>query len=142
MSAIATATPIGGSEQDARGNARHSKLARPDQPVVGILGAARIAPELLIGKLFPALGCGAVIFPTYGGRFGYSPTTCRELAANARPALAVPAGGITLNRVTELLDFYGSDTMLLIGGNLLLAGDRIAEESAAFAKAVALHGKS
>jgi ribulose-bisphosphate carboxylase large chain len=103
-------------------------------------GAARIAPELLIGKLFPALGCGAVIFPTHGGRFGYSPATCRELAANARPALAVPAGGITLNRVTELLDFYGHDTMLLIGGNLLLAKDRITEESAAFADAVARHG--
>jgi ribulose-bisphosphate carboxylase large chain len=103
-------------------------------------GAARIAPELLIGKLFPALGCGAVIFPTYGGRFGYSPATCRALVANARPALAVPAGGITLNRVSELLDFYGPDTMLLIGGNLLLAGERITEESAAFAEAVAQHG--
>ena len=103
-------------------------------------GAARIAPELLIGRLFPALGCGAVIFPTHGGRFGYSPETCRELAANARPALAVPAGGITLNRVAELLDFFGSDTMLLIGGNLLLAKDRITEESAAFVSAVARHG--
>ena len=37
-------------------------------PAMG--GAARIAPEVLIGKLFPALGAGAVIFPTYGGRFG------------------------------------------------------------------------
>jgi ribulose-bisphosphate carboxylase large chain len=107
-------------------------------PAMG--GAARIAPELLIGKLFPMLGCGAVIFPTYGGRFGYSPQTCRELAANARPALAVPAGGIVLNRVTELLDFYGPDTMLLIGGNLLMARERITEESAAFAEAVAQHG--
>ncbi len=107
-------------------------------PAMG--GAARIAPELLIGRLFPALGCGAVIFPTYGGRFGYSPATCRELVANARPALAVPAGGITLNRVTELLDFYGPDTMLLIGGNLLLAQERITEESAAFVGAVARHG--
>ena len=40
----------------------------------------------------------------------------------------------------ELLDFYGPDTMLLIGGNLLLARDRIAAESAAFAAAVARHG--
>jgi ribulose-bisphosphate carboxylase large chain len=107
-------------------------------PAMG--GAARIAPELLIGKLFPALGCGAVIFPTYGGRFGYSPATCREIAANARPALAVPAGGIVLSRVTELLDFYGPDTMLLIGGNLLLARERITQEAAAFAAAVARHG--
>jgi ribulose-bisphosphate carboxylase large chain len=102
-------------------------------------GAARIAPELLIGKLFPALGCGAVIFPVYGGRFGYSQATCRELVNNAKPALAVPAGGITLDRVTELLDFHGPDTMLLIGGSLLLARDRIAEASAAFVQAVAEH---
>jgi len=105
-------------------------------------GAARIAPELLIGRLFPALGCGAVIFPTYGGRFGYSPETCRELAANARPAMAVPAGGITLDRVSELLDFYGPDTMLLIGGSLLAARERITEAAAAFAGAVARHGVS
>ena len=104
-------------------------------------GAARIAPELLLGKLFPALGCGAVIFPTYGGRFGYSPDTCQRLVTNARPCLPVPAGGITLNRVPELLDFYGPDTMLLIGGNLLLARERIPEESAAFVNAVASHGK-
>ena len=108
-------------------------------PALG--GAARIAPELLIGKLFPALGAGAVIFPTYGGRFGYSPETCRVLADNARPALAVPAGGITLDRVPALLDFYSPDTMLLIGGNLLLARDRITAESAAFARAVAHHGE-
>ncbi len=106
-------------------------------PAMG--GAARIAPELLIGKLFPSLGCGAVIYPVYGGRFGYSPETCREIRDNAKPALAVPAGGITLNRVPELLDFHGPDTMLLIGGNLLLARDRIAEESAAFVNAVASH---
>ncbi len=109
-------------------------------PAMG--GAARIAPELLIGRLFPALGCGAVIFPTFGGRFGYSPATCRELAGNAKPALAVPAGGITLDRLPELLDFYGPDTMLLIGGNLLLAKDRITEASSAFAAAVARHGNS
>jgi ribulose-bisphosphate carboxylase large chain len=108
-------------------------------PAMG--GAARIAPEFLIGKLFPALGCGAVIFPTYGGRFGYSQATCRDLANNARPSLPVPAGGIVLSRVTELLDFYGPDTMLLIGGSLLLARDQIARESAAFAQAVAAHGE-
>jgi S-methyl-5-thioribulose 1-phosphate isomerase len=108
-------------------------------PALG--GAARVAPEFLIGRLFPALGCGAVIFPTHGGRFGYSPATCRALATNAAPALAVPAGGITLARVPELLDFYGPDTMLLVGGDLLLARGRIAEAAARFADAVANHGE-
>ena len=109
-------------------------------PAMG--GAARIAPELLIGKLFPMLGCGAVIFPVYGGRFGYSRATCRDIADNARPALAVPAGGIALDRVDELLDFHGPDTMLLVGGSLLLARERVTEEAAAFARAVARHGES
>ena len=113
-------------------------------PTMG--GATRIAPELLIGKLFPLMGADAVIFPTYGGRFGYSTASCRELAANAtsplaplRAALPVPAGGMTLARVPEKLDFYGPDTMLLIGGNLLSARDRLTEETAAFTRAVAEH---
>ena len=53
-------------------------------PTLG--GAARIAPDLLIGKLFRLLGADAVIFPNHGGRFGYSPDTCRRLAANATGA--------------------------------------------------------
>jgi len=61
-------------------------------------GATRIAPELLIGKLFRLLGARRVVFPNYGGRFGYTPDTCRQLAANARapwhdlpPSIPVPA---------------------------------------------------
>jgi ribulose-bisphosphate carboxylase large chain len=113
-------------------------------PALG--GAARIAPELLIGKLFRLLGADAVIFPTYGGRFGYSEQTCRMLAGNARtawlglkPSLPVPAGGMSLERVAEILDFYGPVTMLLIGGSLLSARERLTEATAAFTRAVAGH---
>ena len=109
-------------------------------------GAARIAPELLIGKLFRLMGADAVIFPSFGGRFGYSPKTCGLLARNARrtdegmkAAMPVPAGGMTVERTREILDFYGEDTMLLIGGNLLLARDRITEETKRFTSAVAGH---
>jgi len=105
-------------------------------------GASRIAPELLIGKLFRLIGADAVIFPNFGGRFGYSPETCRDLAHNARgtgmrSALPVPAGGMTLERTREILDFHGKDTMLLIGGNLMMAGDRITENAEQFSRAVA-----
>jgi ribulose-bisphosphate carboxylase large chain len=112
-------------------------------------GAAKIAPELLIGGLFRLMGADALIFPSYGGRFGYSRETCDVLAANARraddgmkAALPVPAGGMTLERTPEILDFYGKDTMLLIGGNLLLARDRITEETQRFTRAVAGHNYS
>jgi ribulose-bisphosphate carboxylase large chain len=46
---------------------------------------------------------------------------------------------MTLERTGEILDFYGHDTMLLIGGDLLLAHERLAEETAAFTQAVARH---
>jgi ribulose-bisphosphate carboxylase large chain len=104
-----------------------------------LAGAARIAPPLLLGKLFRMLGADAVIFPNHGGRFGYSPETCRRLAETAlqerdglRPCVPVPAGGMTTDRVPEMLDFYGPDIMLLIGGGLLAARERLVEQTAAF----------
>jgi ribulose-bisphosphate carboxylase large chain len=113
-------------------------------PTMG--GGARIVPELLIGKLFRLLGADAVLFPNHGGRFGYTPDTCRRLAEQARapwggirPSIPVPAGGMTLERVPEMLDFYGPDAMLLIGGSLLAARERLTEETAAFTCAVAQH---
>jgi ribulose-bisphosphate carboxylase large chain len=110
-------------------------------------GAARIAPPLLLGKLFRLLGADATVFPNYGGRFGYSPATCRELADAARASWSglratapVPAGGMTPDRIDEMLQFYGQDVMLLIGGGILAAGARVSEETAAFVAAVARHG--
>lgn len=109
-------------------------------------GASRIAPPLLLGKLFRLLGADATIFPNHGGRFGYSAETCRALAAAAlaawdgvRATVPVPAGGMTPERVPEMLDFYGPDAMLLIGGGLLAARERVIEETAAFTKLVRQH---
>ena len=102
-------------------------------------GAARIAPALLLGTLFRVLGADAVVFPNYGGRFGYSPDTCRALARAAldrreglRPTVPVPAGGMTTDRVREMLDFYGADVMLLIGGALLEARENLRAATSAF----------
>jgi ribulose-bisphosphate carboxylase large chain len=44
-----------------------------------------------------------------------------------------------LERVDELLDFYGPDTMLLIGGNLLIERERILERTREFTDRVAAH---
>lgn len=111
-------------------------------PAMG--GAARIAPPLLIGKLFRLLGADAVIFPNHGGRFGYAAATCAAIAETARGAwnglrqsLPVPAGGMTLERLPELLDFYGPRCMILIGGALLSAQERLTSEAAAFVEQVA-----
>jgi ribulose-bisphosphate carboxylase large chain len=119
----------------------HTGMAFMAHP--SLAGAARLAPPLLIGKLFRLLGADAVVFPNHGGRFGYSPATCARLAqaaradwAGLRAAVPVPAGGMTPARVPEMLDFYGADIMLLIGGGLLAARERLTEETAAFVAAV------
>jgi ribulose-bisphosphate carboxylase large chain len=106
-------------------------------------GAGRIAPPLLLGRLFRLLGADATIFPNHGGRFSYSRTTCLAIAAAARdpwhglqPTLPVPAGGMTLDRVDEMLAGYGPDTMLLIGGGLLSAKEKLLERAKEFVAAV------
>ncbi len=109
-------------------------------------GIARIAPPLFYGKLFRLLGADAVVYPNHGGRFGYPPATCLELAEAARrpwgqvrPCLPVPAGGMTLARVGEMLNFYGPDTIVLIGGALLATRERLTAEVAEFVETVARH---
>jgi ribulose-bisphosphate carboxylase large chain len=121
---------------------RHPDIAFMAHPAMA--GAARIAPPLLLGKLFRLLGADATIFPNHGGRFGYTEVTCRRIAETARapcgglaPCVPVPAGGMPLARVPEMLDFYGPDTILLIGGGLLAARERLAEEARAFVRRVA-----
>jgi ribulose-bisphosphate carboxylase large chain len=106
-------------------------------PALG--GAARIAPAVLLGTLFRLFGADATIFPNHGGRFSYSPQTCQSLCQAARgpldslaPTLPVPAGGMTVDRVEEMLAGYGVDTMLLIGGALLAAGDALAARAREF----------
>jgi ribulose-bisphosphate carboxylase large chain len=121
-------------------------VAGLDVPVLAhpALAGWRMAPSLLLGKLFRLLGADAVIFPNAGGRFAYDAATCGAIATAARSpwrgvagCLPVPAGGMGLERVPEMLAFYGSDTMLLIGGSLLLDPARVGERARAFATQVA-----
>lgn len=107
-------------------------------------GAARVAPPVLLGTLFRLFGADATIFPNHGGRFSYSRETCLAIAAAARrpmqglkPVLPVPAGGMNVERVDEMIRSYGSDSMLLIGGGLLSAGERLPERTREFVRKVA-----
>ena len=122
-------------------------LTMPVMAHPAFAGALRVAPELLFGKLFRLLGSDAVIYPNYGGRFSYSKQVCLTLAANLRqpwgdlkPALPVPAGGMQVDRVDEMVQFYGKDTVLLIGGSLYMAGDALLERSRTFVENVRRSG--
>jgi len=110
-------------------------------------GNVRIDPALLLGRLFRLFGADATIFPNFGGRFCYDRDTCRAIARFAReplggvPAvLPVPAGGMSIERVDEMIREFGTDVMLLIGGNLLsavcAAGDSVLARATAFVERV------
>jgi len=125
--------------EQVRADAGVPLLAHP-----ALAGHARIGAPLLLGKLFRLFGADATIFPNWGGRFSLPRTECLAIAGQARaslgghaPALPVPAGGMSVDRVDEMLDDYGCDTMLLIGGNLLAAGDAMPQRAAQFAARVA-----
>ena len=49
--------------------------------------------------------------------------------------LPVPAGGLAVERVRELVDVYGPDVMLLIGGSLLMARDDLVARTRTFTQA-------
>jgi len=97
----------------------------------------------LLGKLFRWLGADAVIFPNFGGRFAYTREQCAGIAtlgrddwAGYRPTLPVPAGGLSVERAAELVDFYGADVMLLVGGSLLAAAEELPARTRAFVAGV------
>jgi S-methyl-5-thioribulose 1-phosphate isomerase len=118
----------------ARGELDVPVLAHP-----ALSGAQRIAPLALLGTLFPLYGADGVIFTSFGGRFSYDRETClrlveelREPRAAIAPALPVVGGGMTVDRVDDILAAYGVDCMLLVGGSLLEAGEGLVERSRDF----------
>jgi ribulose-bisphosphate carboxylase large chain len=109
--------------------AEHATVPVLGHPSFG--GATRIAPEVLYGKLFPLYGADATIFANFAGRFAYSRETCGRIAGELTrpgtpglvPTLPMPAGGIKYHQVDDVLNFYGHEVILLIGGGLYEAGD-------------------
>jgi ribulose-bisphosphate carboxylase large chain len=84
-----------------------------------------ISHGLLIGMINRLAGADLCIFPNYGGRFSFSPEECRDIQVRCseelgsiRPSWPSPGGGMTLDRIDEMITFYGNDVTLLIGGAL------------------------
>lgn len=70
-------------------------------------------------------GADITIFPNFGGRFSYTIDECLEIASYAReplgdlkPAWISPAGGMSIDRLSDMFQSYGKDTAALIGGAL------------------------
>jgi len=86
-----------------------------------------IEPGIMLGTIFRLAGVDITIFVNHGGRFNYRKEECESIAralraplGKIRPALAAPAGGMTIERVDEMASEYGADTVLVLGGALLM----------------------
>jgi len=122
-----------------------------DVPIMGhpaFLGSYSASPTngIAHGKLYGTLmrlaGADLSVYPNYGGRFSFSRQECRDIAkalgeplGDLAPAFPSPGGGMTLDRVQEIVEFYGNDVALLIGGDLH-RGDNLAKTAADFREAV------
>ncbi|WP_295408995.1 RuBisCO large subunit C-terminal-like domain-containing protein [uncultured Thiocystis sp.] len=105
---------------------------------------AGLSHGVLYGQLNRLAGADATIFPSWGGRFAFTQAECRDLVAGAtrpmgelRTIFPVPGGGMRLDRVAELRDFYGRDCILLIGGDLHAQGTDLVENCRRFAELTA-----
>jgi ribulose-bisphosphate carboxylase large chain len=85
--------------------------------------------ELLFGQLPRLAGADATIYPNFGGRFGFTRDECFGIVrgtdtamGSLRPIFPTPGGGMSLDRVPEMLEAYGRDVILLIGGGLMSPG--------------------
>jgi ribulose-bisphosphate carboxylase large chain len=85
-----------------------------------------MSPAILLGTLFRLFGADISVFPNSGGRFTFSYQECQDLASALRDPLGQlktcfpsPAGGMTVEKVGAMVDAFGDDTALLIGGALL-----------------------
>jgi len=116
------------------------------------LGSHTVSPGqgirhgLLFGLFMRMAGADISIFPNHGGRFTFTESQCLDIRdccltewAGLPAIWPAPGGGMTLDRLDDLLNGYGRDVVLLIGG-ALHRGD-LAVNAAALADRVRAHAR-
>jgi ribulose-bisphosphate carboxylase large chain len=99
--------------------------------------------QVVFGQLPRLAGADASIFVNYGGRFPFSQDDCRGIVFGATSSLGsypaifpVPAGGMTLDRLPDMHQFYGPQVIFLIAGGLYAHGPDLAENARQFRRRV------
>jgi ribulose-bisphosphate carboxylase large chain len=98
---------------------------------------------VIFGQLARLAGADATIFPNFGGRFSFSREECKDIVegtalpmGNLKTIFPAPGGGMSLDRVPEMLETYGHDLIFLIGGGLFKHGPDLVENCRYFRKMV------
>jgi ribulose-bisphosphate carboxylase large chain len=86
--------------------------------------------RFFFGLLQRLMGVDIVVYPNFGGRFGFSREECLSIVdgctapfGNLAPILPAPGGGMTFARIPEMRSTYGNDVIYLVGGALLRERD-------------------
>lgn len=119
-----------------------------DLPLVShpaLLGSMVVSPEnglshrVVFGQLQRLAGADASIYPNYGGRFGFSREECRSIVHGCVEPMGdyaaifpTPGGGMSLERIPELLDLYGNEVIFLVGGSLYSRSPNLVENAQYF----------
>lgn len=97
-------------------------------------GTNGISHAALYASYARLAGADITIYPSFGGRYGFSKQMCLDVAnacrANNgffRPILPSPGGGMKLELAPLLYEMYGRDAVFLFGGGAMRYQDRIAE---------------
>ncbi|HTN98957.1 MAG TPA: RuBisCO large subunit C-terminal-like domain-containing protein [Nordella sp.] len=112
-------------------------------------GANMITPttgfshRFYFGLLQRLMGVDAVIYPNFGGRFGFTLKECQSIAEGCRaefggykPVVPAPGGGMTFERIPEMRAAYGDRVMYLVGGALIREKADLVEASKRLVAAV------
>ncbi len=89
--------------------------------------------RFFFGTLQRLMGVDAVVFPNFGGRFGFSREECLSILegctedlGGAKPIFPAPGGGMTFERIPDMRRAYRDNVIYLIGGALLRENDLVA----------------
>ncbi len=102
-----------------------------------------ISPSCLFGTLCRIAGADATIYPNFGGRFSFSRKdcaaivrACTEELGSMRPIFPTPGGGMTMERIPEMLQLYGDDVIYLVGGGLFRHSNDLVENCRYFRRLI------
>lgn len=97
-------------------------------------GMNGISHYALFGQMMRLSGADTCVYPNYGGRFAFSKEECKSIVAGAqvemgsvKTILPAPGGGMTMERIPDMLETYQQDVIYLIGGGIFKQGPDLTE---------------
>jgi ribulose-bisphosphate carboxylase large chain len=97
-------------------------------------GTNGLSPSMLYAAYPRLAGADISIYPSFGGRYGFSKELCVQVAEACRdpkglfkPIMPSPGGGMKLSLAKTLYAMYGDDAVFLFGGEAMRYKDRIAD---------------